>query len=355
MINSNSDLVIDRKFVLNVINGNNNDNLDSINDLVAVHVTPIPPVNDTIITQENSGVTNDMVFVDPNTGIQHKVPYVIGNDTIHFTLNCVVQNHEVGNDWNSYKYGVLIDFRKLDKSIVLDVKGEDTYVDGDAKLNGGYYLFCPIGERDKVKKENPGAIVIEYDGISLSDAISSMIVHLGYKLEPYGTYGWGRNNEYGRESADTYKLEEIVSLEGYPVLKGQFGNALHSETKYMARRMWKREYEALISLIKYRDENNIAMPNDILYLIMVYGGAYSLPGSVPVTIEDYKEVVLPIFKKYGYSIDEFIFNGLNEDGNLKIIYFPPSGNGFPVVNCPEWENTLRERMISMLSQSKKTL
>ena len=42
--------ILYRKFVLNIINGNNNDNLDSINDLVAVHVTPIPPVNDTIIT-----------------------------------------------------------------------------------------------------------------------------------------------------------------------------------------------------------------------------------------------------------------------------------------------------------------
>ena len=78
----------------------------------------------------------------------------------------------------------------------------------------------------------------------------------------------GKNHEYSFENQDVFKLEKLVSREGYPVLKGQFGNVLHSETKYMARRMWKREYEALINLIEYNHKNNIEMPDKVLFMVM---------------------------------------------------------------------------------------
>lgn len=325
----------------------------SLDDIVAVHVSPVPPIEDTIITKESAGVKDNMIFVDPTTQKEHNVAYLVGNDTIHFTLNCVVHNHSSGNDWDSYRYGVLTNFQKLDKTKILDVKSEDTYIDGNVELGYDYFLFCPLGEGEKIGRENPGACVIEYDGISLSQAISCMILYSGYKLEPYGTYGWGRNHEYGLENPDVFKLEELVSHEGYPVLKGQFGNALHSETKYMARRMWKKEYEALINLIEYNNKNNIEMPDEVLFMVMVYGGAYSIPGTVPVTLEDYKATVLPILGKYDYDVDDSLFEGVEVDKDMKLIYFTPDSNGLPIIDCPHWENVLRSRIVDMLKDSKK--
>ena len=114
--------------------------------------------------------------------------------------------------------------------------------------------------------------------------------------------------------------------------------------------MWKREYEALINLIKYNQENNIDMPDDVLFLIMVYGGAYNLPGTVPVSIKDYKEVVFPILEKYGHYIDDSIFEGIEEDSNMKIIY---SKDGTPIINCPDWEIALRNKIIKILKNSFK--
>lgn len=322
----------------------------SIDDVVAVHISPIPPVSDEIITPESSGVTRDIVFIDPSTGREHIIPYLVGNDTIHFTLNCAVHNHESGNDWDSYQYGVMIPLKKLDKSKVLDVKSEDTYVDGNAELTPGYFLFCPLGEREKVEKENPGAIVIEYHGITLRDAISCMILYSGYILEPYGTYGWGRSEEFGIEVPDVFDLEKLAISEGYPVLKGAFGNALHSETQYMARRMWKREYEALISLIQYIQEHNIDMPVDVMVPILMHCGAYGLPGTVPVSKDDFKEVVFPILKKYGYDIDDSLFDGVDFDQSIKIINYPPDGE--PFFGIPQWENELRDRIITLLMSCK---
>ena len=121
----------------------------NISDFVAIHKTKIPPNNDMIMTPEDSGKTHEMGFVDPSTGIMHTFSANVGNDTIHFTLNCSVANHEVGNDWDSYEYGVMIRFDKLEKDKVLDVKGEDTYVDGIADLGSEYYLVCPFGERER--------------------------------------------------------------------------------------------------------------------------------------------------------------------------------------------------------------
>lgn len=319
---------------------------ENLNDIVAVHVTKIPPLNDMIKTKESSEVKRMLSFFDPNTKKEHSIEYISGSDTIHFTLNCAVQNHLDGNDWASYEYGVLTEFSNLDKSKVLDVKSEDTYLDGDVNLSN-YYLFCPLGERDKLAKENPNAIIIEYDGITLSDAISYMIILTGHKLETYGTYGWGRNTEYGKEDIDTLKLEKCAIKNGYPVLKGRFGNALHSETKYMARRMWKTEYNALISLLKYNSENNIEMPDDVIFNLLKNNGVYCFPGTVPVTLEDYKNVVFPILKNAGYEVDDSLFDDIVVDYNEKIIY-PPA-----IYQIPNWEHEVRDRVISIIKNTKQ--
>lgn len=316
----------------------------NLSDIVAVHISPVAPINDTIITKENAGLTNEMSIVDPNTGIQHDIPYAISNDTIHFTLNCTVHNHDYGNDWDNYEYGFMIGFDKLNKNQILDVKGEDTYLDGDVILDNKYFLFCPLGKREEVEKNNPNAIIIEYDGITLSEAISYMIVLSGKKLEPYGTYGWNQNYEYSLKILDTYKLEKMVISKGYPVIKGKFGNALHSETKYMTRRMWKREYEALINLMKYIQEKNLDVPEEILPLIMFNGGVYNLPGTVPVTFKLFKEIVFPIFSKYGYKLDDSIFEGLQENQKLKII-------NYPYIDIPSWETEVRTRIIKILKET----
>ena len=325
----------------------------SLNDLVAVHITAVPIAGDTIKTQEEGRVTHELKFVDPSTKIVHSIPYVVGNDTIHFTLNCAVHNHESGNDWDNYKYGILVDFKKLDKNKVLDVKSEDTFVDGSVHLDCDYYLFCPLGEGKKLAEDNPRATIIEYTGISLADAMSCMIVYSGRKLEPYGPYGWGKHlEEQISEDPDIAKLEKLVISNGYPVLKGNFGNALHSETKYMARRMWKREYEALINLIRYNQEHNINMPDDILVYVLIFGGAYGLPGTVPVTLDDFKEVVLPILRKYGYEVDDSLFDGIVADKSWKIINYSLSQDGIPQIMCPDWENVIRSRIINLLKNNR---
>ena len=331
----------------------------SVSDLVAVHKTVIPPVKDTILTRENNGDVGEVIFTDPSTGKSHIVTYPSGNDTIHFTLNCPVQNHDVGNDWDSYEYAVMIGLDKLDKTKILDVKSEDTYVDGNAELGDDYILFCPLGQREKMQELNPKAMIIEYDGITLNQAIENMILYSGRKVEEYGTYGWGRNFEYSSANSDNVCLNELMTERDYPVLDGQFGSQLHSESKYMARRMWKREYEAILNLIEYNRENNIDMPVDIMMFLVSTCGAYATPGLLNVSVEQYKEFVLPILEKHGYDVGEELFDGISPsaEGMKYISHFADprmQGMTMPSVQCPEWENELRSRVISIAMGNKKT-
>lgn len=346
----------DRYIVLgtDMINAKNSINpFKSISDLVAVHKTEIAPKGDKISTKESNGVSGEIIFNDPVTKDVHRVSYSSGSDTIHFTLNCPVENHDSGNDWNSYKYAVMVGLDKLDKSKLLDVKSEDTYIDGDAELGSEYILFCPLGEREAMHKDNPNATIIEYDGISLNDAISAMIIFSGRKLEPYGPYGWGRWNEWTGPNADNLELDNLLEANNYPILRGRFGGLLHSESKYMAKRMWKREYEALIALAEYNRDNDIDMPDEVFMMLLKYCGAYATPGLLTVSVADYKEFVVPILEKHGYSVGKSFFEGINDnaEGQKYISHFPdPNFNNMPVpsIQCPTWENELRERTVALI-------
>lgn len=325
-------------------NVNKRNGFESSKDIMVVHKTPILPEKDTIHTAESNGVCGEIMFQVPGTEDVHKVPYLIGNDTIHFTLNTPVENHQYGNDWNDMKYAVVAPFSSIDKTKILDIKSEDTYVDGNVRFIGPYYVFCPEGESKKVSEKNPNAVIIEYSKeTDVNKAVKSFIAYSGKKVKDYGSFGWGKEFEFMGEDSDEKNLRDVIAKENLPCIPGK----LHSETKYMSRRMWKREYNAYTALIKYLKENNINMPAEIIPAIVSYGGGFSLPGTVPTSIELYKEMVVPIIEKQGYKIPEDFFEGIVEDRNIKMIEtHTPSGQ--PQIYAPSWEVELRKRAINLM-------
>ena len=89
-------------------------------------------------------------------------------------------------------------------------------------------------------------------------------------------------------------------------------------------------------------------------MVLTYGGAYSLPGTVPVSLDIYKEYVIPILEKYGYQVDESFFEDIDfSSGNLKIINSYPTEYGMmPCVQCPEWEEELRKKVIKLVKEKE---
>ena len=327
----------------------------ALSDLISIHKTRIMPENDTIYTMEATGFEIPIVFIDPSTNIEHHTSYNCGNDTIHTTLNCPVSNHRVGNDWDSCEYATAALLSLLNLATLLDLKGEDSFFDGNLVFENPYFAFCPLGERDKMKKKNPKAIVIEYSNISLNQAINALISYCGLKVKEFGTFGWEKDSEYLPDSPDQKYLTQLIEKEGLPCIPGK----LHSETKYMARRMWKREYNAIIALLEYNHQNKIEMPDDVLLSVLKFNNAYSLPGYVPSTIELYKEYVIPILEKHGYKVPNDLFEGITEDKTIKYNdstynpYFQAMLPLLPEKGCPDWETSIRGRVISMIKEQLK--
>lgn len=317
---------------------------NELSDIALVHKTSIMPTDDTILTKEDNGVKKSILFINAESSEkeEHCVEFLSGNDTIHFTLNSAVENHEFGNDWDSYKYGILTFLSDDNKDQILDMKSEDTFFDGSVSLTGEHYIFCPYGERNEIKKANPHAIVIEYKpGITLSEAINSFITYTGRKYKKYGSFGWGKEFDLPINDSDEKYLDAIAERENIPRMPGR----LHSETEYMARRMWKTEYRAYIALIEYLINNNINMPRELYSSILLYNGCYSIPGNVPCTIELYKKYVIPILEEHGYDIPSNFFDGIEEDGTLKIV---DTTGDYPAVYSPRFESILRERVIDLI-------
>lgn len=330
-------------------NGKRTNPFEKTSDILLVHKTPIMPENDTILTRKSTQYQFPILFLDPTTQTSHELSYASGNDTIHYALNCPVSNHETGNDWDSCKYAVLVSLDKMDRSKILDIKSEDSYTEGDSHLGDHYFAFCPLGEREEFAKKNPGAIIIEYDGISLNQAINTFISYSGRKVKEFGPYGWGRQTEYDIPDPDEKYLAQLIERENLPHIPGK----MHSETKYMARRMWRKEYNALIALLEYNHANNINMPDEVILPILVMNQVYSLPGFVPSTIELYKEYVVPILEEHGYKIGDDFFDGIQEKETIKYNsnrYDPTYNALIPDMHCPEWENQLRERAISLIKR-----
>lgn len=330
-------------------NGKRTNPFEKTSDILLVHKTPIMPENDTILTRKSTQYQFPISFYDPNTKTTHELSYPSGNDTIHYTLNCPVSNHETGNDWNSCKYATLVSMDRIDRSKILDIKSEDLFTEGNSHLGNYYFAFCPLGEREALAEKNPGAIIIEYYGITLNQAINTFISYSGKKVKVFGPYGWGRQTEYDTPDPDEKYLSQLIEREHLPYIPGK----MHSETKYMARRMWRKEYNALIALLEYNHANNINMPDEVILPILVMNQVYSLPGFVPSTIELYKEYVVPILEEHGYKIGDDFFDGIQENGTIKYCenkYNPVYNTLMPDMHCPEWENQLRERAIALIKR-----
>ena len=202
------------------------------------------------------------------------------------------------------------------------------------------------------------AIILCFGSLILLFTDLAVVRKTDKKLEKFDTYGWDRPSDRLPESYDTKELCDLMMEEGYPVLRCENGLQLHSESKYMARRMWKREYEAIISLAKYVQENNIDMPIDTMMFLVTACGAYATPGVLDVSVSQYKEFVLPILEKHGYTVGDELFEGIdpNAQGMKMISHFPNpdfGGLNFPRLTVPEWENELRRRVVDVIMADKK--
>ena len=153
-----------------------------VNKLIAVHITNYFPKN---------GIIKTLLW----NKLQPR-------ETIHFTLNGTVGDHESG-EWNNVKYGILIDLKKMIDRVI-NISPMDTFIMGNLKLPPGSEIWVPRSEQKyekQLEKLKGNAKIFYYnDKRDLrKEIIPNRIREKGYSVSTTGKWGWGSLSEVPKE------------------------------------------------------------------------------------------------------------------------------------------------------------
>jgi len=189
----------------------NESEFENMSDLMFVHKTRYFPKDSTIRTSKDAGaIANDEVMIG---GQKYEVPTKSERETIHFTLNTEVSEHNGGDDWKNMKYTILIPGSEINEEQLLALRGEDSYFKGNIKLPDGAVILVPENEREILQKDNPEMQLIGYEG-EPKDYGTALLSTMGYKAEDIDL----EKREWKNED-DINKVYEIANAKGKSTLE----------------------------------------------------------------------------------------------------------------------------------------
>ena len=132
--------------------------IESIDDLVLIHLTDYPPIGGIIKTPRDAGAMVPILGEDGKTVIYDT--WKRERNTIHFTVNGEVTSHE-GGDWSNNKYAIIIPLKKM---LGKDIVGHpaDIYAWGSVDLPEGTVVLCSKDDKNK-DKFGQNVSVVEVD------------------------------------------------------------------------------------------------------------------------------------------------------------------------------------------------
>lgn len=193
---------------------NDGKKINSIDDLVLVHVTDYVPEGGVIHSPMDAGVQ----YHEEYDGVQYEVPRQ--RRTIHFAMNGdLTGTSNVGGSWKRRKYAIIIPLSRLNKE---DFKGGTTvdfYSEDSIQIPEGSYILCPEEEKETVQKTVGNSVTVEgVEDEYINGYISILLQKLGYKIEEIGDYAWVSDGDDTsaihvlKEYFENGKIGEIHSL-----------------------------------------------------------------------------------------------------------------------------------------------
>ncbi len=183
-----------------------------LSDFVLVHKTMFAPKGDVVKTAHEAGVVvdSDLKAINVN-GKDIRVPVKVFRNTLHFCVNTEVTGGFIGaNDWDNYRYAVIVPFTSVKQEKIANFFTVDTYTNGGVELDKSCYILCPEEDYEMIKKDNPNTNVIKYKGQKVTGYANTFITLLGYKREQAGAYNW--ENEIDDEKAKGIALRNNLPL-----------------------------------------------------------------------------------------------------------------------------------------------
>jgi len=203
--------------------------IESIDDLVLVHLTNYIPKNGIIRTPKSAGV----VQIEKYNGIEYQKKRE--RDTIHFVMNGEFENN-TGGSWNKIKDAIIIPLKKMKKEKILGGTTVDLYTNGDVEIPEGSYILCLKDEQEILQQEvGKGIQVKGVDGVIYEDeegtyptikgCTNEFLKQLGYKVQSIGFWSWGNKK-------DEKIATDILSENGWELGAHSFSEHMRDEKTY---------------------------------------------------------------------------------------------------------------------------
>lgn len=180
--------------------------IQAIEDLIMVHKTnyfPNGAIN-TPLETEKTGTAFIKCMVDGKEK-KYNIPVMSHRNTIHFCLNGAVESHAYGN-WDETKYAILMPLAENKDKIVGGTEC-DLFSFGSVPITDTAYILCPKGELDVIRKANPDAKIIGYEGSSVSPYVNMFLTNIleyKYKEPTENARNW--NSGFGKDHENVYRI-----------------------------------------------------------------------------------------------------------------------------------------------------
>lgn len=132
-----------------IANGNAQKKIESLSDLVMVHLTDYIPKDGIISSSKDAGVMGESIL--QIGGQEFTIPVPSERDTVHFCMNGEVSSHKLG-DWSEMKYAIIVPLDKVDSQNIIGGMTVDTYTRGSFHIPQGSYILCPQTEMENINE-----------------------------------------------------------------------------------------------------------------------------------------------------------------------------------------------------------
>ncbi len=180
--------------------------IQTIEDLIMVHKTNFFP-DGAIKTPKETGKAGTKVYrwIVDGKEKEYNIPYMSHRNTVHFCLNGAVESHEYGG-WDESKYAILMPLAENKDKIVGGTEC-DLFSFGSVPITDNAYILCPENELEIMRKANPNAQIVGYQGDTVSPYINIFLTNiLGYKYKEPTEKSRFWNSDYGKDHENVYRI-----------------------------------------------------------------------------------------------------------------------------------------------------
>lgn len=259
--------------------------INKLSDFVLVRKDKHPPMH-SVLEPSGTGRGHDFVLSMDIKGKEYEYKYPSSRNTVHFAVNGEVGDHIYGN-WHDCKYAIIMPYIDAPREKMVETRPEDTFFEGSVPLSKDAIILCPKGEGKKIKEDNPGVTVMEYDGSNVTGYAQKLVAFLGYKAEKVLDGGWSERDDY-------HKYLQVMEENG---LSDLLKSHAMSENKFEVTR--KEAISHLIGILNAIKENNIIQNHEDI-IAVAHDAYYNIIGVMNFENPD----LFPRLAEAGYPMPE---------------------------------------------------